>query len=224
MAMAKRNDFNKAIQSAMAKAKKFDPQAKIEWEISCNTNGERGEVYDQWKLLNLYTRRNWNCESGATKICHLTCHNGKPFQYIVVKRFKEHGHDFDEGNQMILEIDCWEKLSQTPDADFLCPILKYFTSKSDKVSDSSETMKRNVMIIAQKAVYVSNAQRACEKAEYLNRQNGYRGETASRRYEKLKDMAKRQSWWDAIGNRGNSGVIFDYSKNCYKAVFIDYAL
>lgn len=224
MAMAKRNDFNKAVQSAMAKAKKHNPQARLEWEIACNTNGERGEVFDQWKLLNLYARENWECDSGATKIVHLTCHNGQPFVYIVVKRFKKHGHDFAEGNQLILEIDCWQKLSQTPDADFLCPILKYFTSKSDKVEDSSETMKRNVLIIAQKAVYVSNAENACVKAEQLNRENGYRGETAENRLAKLKDLAKRMGWWDAIRNRGNSGVIFDYSKNCYKAVFIDYAL
>ena len=224
MAMAKRNDFNKGIQSAMAKAKKFNQQARLEWEISCNTNNERGKVYDQHEMVKLYARENWDCESGATKICHLKAHNGNDFQFIVVKRFKEFGHDFAQGNQLILEIDCWQKLAQTPDADMLCPILKYFTSKSDKVEDSSETMKRNVLIIAQKAVYVSNAQRACEKAEYLNRENGYHGESAERRLAKLKDLAKRMNWWDAIGNRGNSGVVFDYSKNCYKAVFIDYAL
>jgi hypothetical protein len=224
MAMAKRNDFNKAVQSAMAKAKKHNPRALLEWLIACNTNAERGLVFDQWKLLELYGRDSYDGESGATKICHLRAHDGQKFQYIVIKRFKEYGHDFAQGNQLILEIKCWEALHNTADADFLCPILKYFTSKSDKVTESSETMKRNVLIIAQKAVYVSNAQMACEKAEALNRENGYRGESAGSRYAKLKDFANRQNWWDAIGNRGNSGVVFDYSKNCYKAVFIDYAL
>lgn len=224
MATAKRNIFNKSLQAAMANAKKHNPRALLEWLIACNTNAERGQVFDQWKLLKLYERESYSCHSGATKICHVKAHDGQPFQYIVVKRFKKWGHDFQQGNQLILEIKCWETLYNTPDADYLCPILKYFTSKSDKVTESSETMKRNVLIIAQKAVYVSNAKDACMEAERRNMENGYHGEPAASRYAKLKDFANRQNWWDAIGNRGNSGVIFDYSKNCYKAVFIDYAL
>lgn len=224
MAMAKRNQFNKALQAHMAKEKKFDAAAALEHAMACNTNPNRGKVFDQSEINRLYSRRGSDGATGATKVCHLYNHNGEKFKYIVVKRFKKWGHDFDKGNQLIEEIKAWEELHNTATADYLCPILKYFTSKSDKVSDSSETMKNNVVIIAQKAVYVSNAKCACLEAERLNRQNGYHGETAQSRYDGMREVAKAQHWWDAMGNGGNSGVVFDYSKNCYKAVFIDYAL
>jgi hypothetical protein len=73
-------------------------------------------------------------------------------------------------------------------------------------------------------VYVSDAYYSCRKAAELNRENGYRGESAEIRFAKLKALSESQNWRDAIHNPGNSGVIFDYSRNCYKAVFIDYAL
>ena len=222
--ITRKNRETKALQAFMAKAKKHDLQALLEWEMSCNTNNNRGHVYDQHEINELYSRHSWDCENGATKICHTKDHNGNNFQYIVVKRFLKHGHVIGGKNQLIEEIKCWDKYAETKDADFLCPILKYFTSKSDKVGKTSETMKENVVIIAQKAVYVSSAEWACKKAEALNKAEGYIGESAKVRYEKLKDMSDRNGWWDAMKNPGNSGVIFDYYKNCYKAVFIDYAL
>jgi hypothetical protein len=115
-------------------------------------------------------------------------------------------------------------MADSDDADFLCPILKFFTSKSNKVSECSDTMKRNVIIIAQKAVKIGNAKYACQMAEYLNHQNGYNGESAERRYQRMKNLAAEKGWWDAVRNGGNSGVVFDHSKGCYKAVFVDYAL
>ena len=224
MSMAKRNLFVKALQSAMATAKKTNAQARIEWEMACNTNSQRGHVFDQSELLNLYSNYGADGETGATKVCHLDCHNGDEFQFIVVKRFKRWGHAFSEGNQLIEEINAWQRLAETPDADYICPILKYFTSKSDKVADLSDTMKRNVLIIAQKACYVSYAKRACEKAEQMNREHGYIGDSAVARHAQLKRFAEKMGWWDALDNPGNSGVIFDYASGCYKAVFIDYAL
>ena len=220
----RKNLTTKTLQAFMAKAKKHDAQALIEWEMSCNTNNERGHVYDQHEINKLYSRNDWGADNGATKICHTECHNGNDFQYIVVKRFLADGHIIAGKNQLIEEIKCWEKYAETSDSDFLCPILKYFTSKSDKVAKTSEKMKNNVVIIAQKAVYVSSARWACEKAERLNKEHGYIGESAKVRFEKLKDMSDRNGWWDAMNNGGNSGVIFDYHKGCYKAVFIDYAL
>jgi len=154
--------------------------------------------------------------------------NGEDFKYIVVKRFKKHGHIFNgygTGNQLIDEINCWEEYSDKPGADFLCPILKYFTSKSDKVPPTSETMLENVVIIAQKAVDVGDAYSFCWEAERLNNIHGYIGTDSDERYRQLEKFAKEDNdWWDCMGNPGNSGVIFDYNQNCYKAVFIDYAL
>lgn len=226
----RKNQSVKALQSVMAKAKKHDQQALIEWEMACNTNNQRGHIFDQQELFQLYSRN--TSVRGASKVCHLECHNGNEFQYIVVKRHRRHGyipnvhgeHAKCTGNQLLDEITCWEEFAETEKADFLCPILKYFTSKSDKVGATSDTMQHNIIIIAQKAVFVGDARDACRQAEMLNNSNNLQGENAPDRYEKLRAMSRNQGWRDAMHNPGNSGVIFDYSKNCYKAVFIDYAL
>lgn len=226
----RKNATTKAIQSAMAKAKKNSPQALIEWELSCNTNNARGHIYDQHELFRLYDQHGQAC--GASKATHTECHNGNPFQYIVIKRHKRGGympnvhgeHAKCTGNQLVDEINCWLEFAERPESDYLCPILKYFTSKSDKVASTSKTMVNNVIIISQKAVYVDDARGACECAEKLNAKNGFKVTPASIRYNELKAFSTQQGWRDAMYNGGNSGVIFDYAKNCFKAVFIDYAL
>ncbi|MBR4589665.1 MAG: hypothetical protein IKO36_03290 [Bacteroidaceae bacterium] len=230
----RKNIATKTIQSAMAAAKKNDLQAALEWEMSCNQNKNRGYVWDQTDFHANYSRDDWReGEQGATKTCHVKCHNGNSFKYIVVKRHQTHGyideHAYDPnskqtGNQLIDEIACWNEFAERAESDYLCPILKYFTSKSDKVSAISEKMQHNVVIIAQKAVYVDNLKRACLEADRRNAENGYIGEDADERYQKMRAFSKKQGWRDACDNPGNSGVIFDYSRNCYKAVFIDYAL
>ena len=227
---SRKNSSVKSLQSFMAKQKKADSQALVEWLMACNTSSERGHVYDQSEINSLYARDNYRAERGATKTCHLKDHFGNPFKYIVVKRHQTDGYipeirnQYGTGNQLIDEINCWIRYQERPEADFLCPILKYFTSKSDKVSATSEKMQENVCIIAQKAVYVDDCAGACREAERLNDMEGYSGTDADSRYEELKHFAKSQNWRDVMRNPGNSGVIFDYSRNCYKAVFIDYAL
>lgn len=232
MLTSRKNQSVKALQSRMASEKKRSARSLMEWELACNTNVNRGKVYSQEELFDLYSRNDRNGATGATKICHLHNHNGGDFKYIVIKRHKVHGyipnanreHGKCTGNQLIDEINCWVEFQETETADLLCPILKYFTSKSDKVSATSETMQHNVIIIAQKAVYVGDARDACNRAETLNRREGFHGETAQARYDKLKALSQKQGWRDAMYNGGNSGVIFDYAQGCYKAVFIDYAL
>lgn len=170
-------------------------------------------------------RRGGHC--GATKRTHTHHPDGWELEFFVVKRYRHDGWDFNgegSGNQLIDEIRCWLKLQNTADADFLCPIFKYETAKSDKCRSLSETMKERVCIIAQKAIWVDDLAGACRYAEQMNRKNGYVGVPANRRIAQLEDMASRMHWRDVRHNPGNSGVIFDYAQGCYKAVFIDYAL
>ena len=236
MATAKKSSTGKGLQNFMGKAiraKKADEQMFLEWEMAFNTNGSRKDrkVWDQHEINALYSRDDWRKgEQGATKTCHVKCHNGNDFEYIVVKRHQTNGYidehqynpDFyHTGNQLVDEIRCFEKFALTDKEDYLCPILKYFTSKSDQVTATSETMQNNVCIIAQKAVYVSDLRHACLKAAELN---GEEGEAADRRYREMRHFAEEQGWRDAVHNGGNSGVIYDYAKQTYKAVFIDYAL
>lgn len=225
MTMAKINNSVKAFKNFMAKQKNVSDHLKTEYEIAFQTNNNRGHVYNQSELKELYNRDSWNGNTGATKVTHMTCHDGIDFEFIVVKRFKEYGWiRRDIGNQLVREIQFWQKYANTEYADLLCPMLKFFTSKSDKVNEFSEKMKDNVIIISQKAIFVSSAQTCCNKAEELNEQYGYDGDSSWYRYELLKDFSNKNEWEDCMNNPGNSGVIFDYNSNCFKAVFIDYAL
>lgn len=216
MATIKKNEQMKAFTTMLSK------RNRVEWEIACNTNFNRGHVYDQHELLQMFDRYGDNTD-GCSKAVHL-------LDYIVVKRHQRHGYipeirnSRGTGNQLIDEINCFKLFADRPEADLLCPIFKWFTSKSDQVTATSETMQRNVVIIAQRAVKVGTAKAMCLKAEQMNREHGYHGESAESRFRKLEKFSDSQNWRDAIYNGGNSGVIFDYYRNCYKAVFIDYAL
>lgn len=216
MANIKKNESVKAFTKWLSK------NNRVEWAMAVNTNPNRDKVYDQWELLKMFDR-NRGDGHGATKTVHV-------LEHIVVKRHQKHGYipeirnGHGTGNQLIDEAKCYERYAMLPEADLLCPVLKYYTSKSDKVSATSETMQHNVLIVAQKAVRIGDADYACRKAEQLNREHGYKGENARSRYAKLEAFSQSQNWRDALYNGGNSGVIFDYAKNCYKAVFIDYAL
>ena len=212
----------KKNSSVRAFTKWLNENCYDEWVKFVCTSGRYDGVLDQWQILRMFSQDTGDGE-GATKVCHLLNH-------IVVKRHKSYGYEpevrnaYGTGNQLIDEAKCYERYAMMPEADLLCPVLKYFTSKSDHVTATSKTMKRNVVIIAQKAVKVGNAERMCRKAEEMNREKGYRGEPAAKRYRKLEEFSESQNWRDALYNGGNSGVIFDYEKKCYKAVFIDYAL
>ena len=66
----------------MAKEKKTDSNVKLEWELSCNTNNQRGHVYDQHEINELYTRNVRGKAHGATKTCHLKNHFGNDFECL----------------------------------------------------------------------------------------------------------------------------------------------
>lgn len=231
--------MSKAIRSKAAKALvKFmsesnDDQIRLEWEISSNTkpatkDEPNRKVWSHKELKSLYGRESYKGRCGASKVVHTDCHNGEEFKCIVVKRHQYYGyideHQFNPdyyhtGNQLVDEIRCWERFAATDESDYLCPILKYFTSKSDRVSPISEKMQENVLIISQKAIYVRDCLAACQKAAQLNGESDYWD-----RYYEMEEFSNRMGWRDAMDNPGNSGVIYDYSQNRYKAVFIDYAL
>lgn len=213
MATPKKNENVKAFTKYLSK------HNRPEWAIAVNTNPNRDKVYDQHELNAMFDRYGENVD-GCSKAVH-------KLQYIVVKRHQYNGYipeirnSRGTGNQLIDEINCWLAYWDKPESDLLCPVLKYFTSKSDKVSATSETMQENVVIVAQKAVAVGNAKAMCRKAWELN---GYKGEDPDERFAKLRKLSDENNWRDALYNGGNSGVIYDYRTNRYKAVFIDYAL
>lgn len=226
MAQATLNISSKALKAYMAAQKKLDIQTKTEYDKAFCVSRERGDVWNGKRLCETFSRTAFAAH-GATKLCHLKDENGNKFKFIVIKRFRKHGMDW-HGNQLVSEIRAWEKLANTEYGDALCPILKYNMERSDKAgAHLSEKGKDRCVIVAQRAVFVGDAEQACEEAHRLNEEAGIREEremlpVARKAY--LEKVSNEMGWWDAMDNDGNSGVIFDYSKSCYKAVFIDYAL
>jgi hypothetical protein len=142
--------------------------------------------------------------------------------------FKKGGwlaHGEGTGNQIIDEINAWLKYKDTAYVDFLCPVLKFYTCKSDKVTAISPKMLEKCLIVAQRAYHIGNLHEACVSAEMENRKHGIRrGQTASEREKAMIAFAKMNAWRDVRNNPANCGVVYDYEKRCYKAVFVDYAL
>lgn len=236
--MTKLNLAVKAFRGHMVQEGKLDIQVRLEYDMAFQTNNNRGTVWNQEDFKALYPRvdswdDHYGVHCGATKQCNTVCHNGEAFKYIVVKRahldpyIDEHAHDDsreETGNQLVDEINFWQKYANTEYGDLFCPMLKAFTSKSDHVAPCSDTAFENVIIISQRAMYTGDAEEMCDLAESLNDEEGYYGDDSETRYEKLEEFSDMMGWRDVLYNPGNSGVIFDYAANCYKAVFIDYAL
>jgi hypothetical protein len=214
-------EYELAVRSSDSKPDRFGVV-----KYHCMPVGGGDADTDSVTINGTFSRR-YGGHCGATKRTHTHHPDGWEMQFFVVKRYRHDGWDFNgegTGNQLVDEIRCWLKLQNTADADFLCPILKYETAKSDKCRSLSDTMKERVCIVAQKAVHVDTLAGACHDAERRNRESGYHGISAESRIAQLENMAKRMHWRDVRHNPGNSGVIFDYAQGCYKAVFIDYAL
>lgn len=215
----------KGLQTAMCKAmKEHGGIHELEYNIAHGTN--RGRNVTQKTIKAMFDRYGENSD-GCSKAVHFG-YNGEKFDFIVVKRSQVYPYiptdAHSSGNQLLDEVKCWEKYEMLPESDYLCPVLKHYFSKSDRVHPTSEKALDNAVIIAQKAVDVGNMKMMCIEAERLNDEHGLFGEDADWRYHCLETFADNQGWRDAIYNRGNCGVIYDYDKNCYKAVIIDYAL
>lgn len=217
----------KQIREAMKAAKRNgNKTAEFEMGVTFASNPRTQKTYTGEEIRAMYPRDRMpiGSFSGASKIVHTydkDCQH--ELSFVCIKRALYCAWT-GRGNQLLDEIRCWERLSTTDDSDFLCPILRWGCQQGNKVSDTDERQLERVYIVAQKAVKVARMDRACEIAENLNKARGLTGTSASERYDALTSFAYRMNWWDVTGNSGNCGVIYDYEKNCYKAVIIDYAL
>ena len=213
----------KALKAAMVADKEYRGEYNIVGVVSPKRDG-----YVSTDMLRDAFDR-WGDAHGATKACHLynKLDNDKEFKYIIVKRMKAFAHPAC-GNQLELEIKCYNKFAGTPEQDYISPILRYELHRGDKLHTMDNRYQNHSMIVAQRAIEVCDVWTACIKAEQMNDRDGLYypyEENASKRTEMLLDFADRQGWFDIEnGNEGNCGVIFDYAAGRYKAVIIDYAL
>lgn len=215
----------KALQTAMCNdMKAYGGLYEIEYNIANGTN--RGRNVTQKALKQMFDRYGNNSD-GCSKAVHLE-YEGHEFNYIVVKRSQVYPYipsdAHSSGNQLLDEVNCWLRFEDEPESDYLCPVLRHYFSKSDKVHPTSDKALDNSIIVAQKACRVGNMKHMCAKAEQMNNDAGYFGIDAETRFEQLSSFSESMGWRDAIYNPANCGVIYDYNLLCYKAVIIDYAL
>ena len=190
--------------------------SRLEWEIAINTNNQRGKVYTQTELLEMFPADNGDA-NGASKTCYV-------LDNIVIKRQKPTcNRDF--GNQVAKEIECFIKANDEL-RSVLCPILAYYGVKSDKVTAEDDKAYEKYLVISQKAIYIGDFDDCCKKAFELNEEEGYYNKYIDHytMYRRLGDILYNNNINDWDGHPYNSGVIFDYENNRYTAVIIDYAL
>ena len=200
------NELKKAIKKS----------SRQEWEIAINTNNQRGKVYTQEELLQMYPANDGDA-SGASKTCYI-------LNNIVIKRQRKNSCGC-FGNQVAQEIECFVNANDKL-KDILCPILAYYKVKSDKVNNEDKKAYEKYLIISQKAIYIDDFQTCCEKAFQMNIDKGYKNNFAdyNEMYNELAKVLKKNGINDWQGHTGNSGIIFDYENNYYKAVLVDYGL
>ena len=212
--------FVKKQNNSVKAFRKFLSKNNVEeYGIAFQDNPQRkGYTTGEELRSRFYRIDRWDAydNHGASKHSYL-------MDYIVIKRQLINGMTT-QGNQLKNEIEFYELHKNDEFADVICPILRYGLHRGDRVEDYEEKYYNECYIVSQKAIYVNNAKRCCEKAEELNNANGLQGESAEDRIKKLEKFSNHFKMWDVLHNSGNSGVIFDYEKQCYKAVCIDYAL
>ena len=225
MAHMKLNESSKAMIAEMAINKIFEDVLE-EYKIA-STNTRIG-ITGQSELKKLYPRNNGDA-SGATKTVHTkSAITGKPFKYIVIKRFAKYGVVFPKGsgNQLFDEVAAYNRIMESDErgSDFICPVIKAYFTKSNHNDPTGVKGLDNAVIVAQKATHIGDLRDACIDAEFMNRSEGYNGQDADSRYKDIKQWCRDNDLHDVVDHPANCGVIFDYSKRCYKAVIIDYAL
>ena len=203
-------------ESVKAFRKHLNKTNKLEYGIAFQDNPERNGYYTGEALRRNYPRKAYADECGASKFAYI-------LNDIVIKRYLKDGW-VGKGNQIADEVAFFEAHKNDEWADCICPIFRYGLHRGDKVESTSKNYLDECYIVAQRAVEVGSMSSMCSQAEYLNNKYGFTGEDAKTRYEKMRKFAEHFDMWDVMHNGGNAGIIFDYHKNCYKAVSIDYAL
>ena len=207
------NQSVKALRSFLCK------ENKTEYGIAFQDNPQRKGYTTGEDLRNTFCRKDYyeiSNNHGASKHAYI-------LNYIVIKRQLINGWGEDI-NQLEGEIKFYLQHKNDEWSDVICPILRYGLHRGDRVESTSEKYYNQSYIVSQRAIKTGTASYCCRLAEEMNKNEGYYGEDYFTRYAKIEKFAKHFRLRDVLNNPGNSGVIFDYSKNCYKAVVIDYAL
>ena len=181
----------------------------------------RGEQMGTEEILELCT--SLPCMgSGATKKCYF------PVRGIAVCIAGD-APNKSLGNQLKQQALLWERVARTDDSLFFNPVLRYQLHRGDKIRDvSTRFFAQSILISQQCIVRRDDWEEATAEAVKLNGSrylDGYgTNYTAAEYIDAVRGIAEKYGLWDVMHNRGNHGLLYDYSVSQYRPVIIDYAL
>ena len=124
-------------------------------------------------------------------------------------------------NQVKNQVEFWNKIALTDDAEYFNPVLSYGLHRGDKLYKDDNRYIDESFIVSQKADVFDTIEE-CIRKMFIYNQVAFDGRSVVNYKRKLEAVAKRYGIKDI--HEGNIGLIFDYSKSEYKTVFIDYAI
>ena len=124
-------------------------------------------------------------------------------------------------NQVKNQVEFWNKIALTADADYFNPVLSYGLHRGDRLYKNDNRYIDKSFIVSQRAELFSTIDE-CIKNMFIFNKTPFNGRDITNHKRRLEAVAKRNNIKDVKSN--NVGLIFDYNKGEYKTVFIDYAL
>lgn len=214
------NEKRAQIQAFKAHLSKTD---SIQWGLAFNSNPQRDGYTSGADLRAAFPRKSsselgcYGDNRGATK-------HGYQDGELFILRYMLDGAQF-RHNQFIAQIKLYQRVKDTPDAEYFAPIFRFGMARGDKNAEYSPRMLEELYIVTQCAKYKGDVAYCINKAHELNIDGGfYEAQLPQVRYSKMLEICAKYGLRDVVDHPDNSGVIFDYSENCYKAVILDYGL
>lgn len=124
-------------------------------------------------------------------------------------------------NQIKNQVELWNRIALTADAVYFSPVLSYGLHRGNKLYKNDNRYIDKSFIVSQKAELFPTIDE-CIKQMFIYNQAAFNGRDVANYKRRLEAVAKRYNITDI--HNGNIGLIYDYSKGEYKAVFIDYAI
>lgn len=218
--MAYINEKRAQIQAFKKHLSKTDSH---QWGLAFNANPQREGYINGADLRAAFPRKSsselgcYGDNRGATK------HGYKEGELFIL-RYMLDGARF-RHNQFIAQIKLYQRVKETPDADYFAPIFRFGMARGDKNAEYSPRMLEELYIVTQCAEKKGDVAFCVRKAHEMNIDGGFdEVQTEEARYNHLVRICQKYGLHDVVDHPDNCGVIFDYSKNCYKAVILDYGL
>ena len=124
-------------------------------------------------------------------------------------------------NQVKNQVDFWNKIALTDDADYFNPVLSYGLHRGYKLTKQDPRYIDKSFLVSQRAQTFATLDEAVRKMYTLNNKP-FDNKTVDYYKTTLQDAAARYNIQDL--HNGNFGMIYVYYKFEYRVVVLDYAI